>query len=219
MRCGTVNPEKATTCIWCLSPLPARKADALVPSSPDTKVSRFLPRRGSRVIAGAMVLVAIGALGYYGFRRASLVDAPQPGAASSEAGGRSAPADAGVISRDAAAGAKSAKADDTNSVSRNPLSPAARAAANQPRAGRQPVESQEGKAAAAAVTRSQTINAGRPSEPGPSHQEACTEALAALGLCATKPEAGKAGGEEPTPECTAAAAALGLCPRTTQRRE
>jgi hypothetical protein len=167
-----------------------------------------------------MVVAAIGALGYYGYRRASLVGAPQPGAASSEAGGRGAPAGAGIIARDAAADAKSAGADHTSSA---PLAATARAAANPPRAGRQPVESQKGKAAAAAaITRSQTINVGRPGEPGPARQEACTEALAALGLCATKPEPGKAGGREPSraAACTAEQAALGLCaPTTTQRRE
>ena len=94
------------------------------------------------------------------------------------------------------------------------------AAANEPRAGRQPVKSQEAKA----------------SEPEP----ACTEAVASLGLCAAKPvqkkepetaaavEAvikrpqttgtGNAGAQEPP--CTEAVAALGLCtPKPTQRRE
>jgi len=222
LRCGTVNPAKATTCIWCRSSLPESKAGALVPSSLAAKVSRFLPRRTSGVIAGAVVLAAIGALGYYGYRQASPVDAPQPEATSSEAGDRGAPAGAGIIGGDAAADAKSARADDTSPASGNPLVPTARAATNQPRAGRQPAESQEGQAAAAAITRSQTINVGRQGEPGPSHPEACTEALAALGLCATKPEAGKASGQGPprAPACTAAEEALGLCaPRTTQRRE
>jgi len=161
-----------------------------------------------------VVVAALGALGYFGYRLA--FDEPSPGTASSEPG-RDAPAGAAVIGRDAAADAKSA--DDTSPA---PLAATARPAANPPRAGRQPVESQEGKAAAAAVTRSQTTNAGKTGEPGPSRQEACTEALAALGLCATKPEAGKAARREPSrePACTAAAAALGLCtPGTTQRRE
>lgn len=156
------------------------------------------------MIAGAVVLAAIGALGYYGYRQASLVDVPRPEAASSKA----------------AADAKSA--DDASPESGNPLAGTARAATNPPRAGRQSIESQEGKATAGAITRSQTINAGRPGEPEPSRQVACTEALAALGLCATKPEAGKAGGQEPSRSaaCTAEQAALGLCaPANTQRRE
>jgi hypothetical protein len=169
-----------------------------------------------------MLVAAIGALGYYSYRQASLVDVPRPGAASSEASGRGVPASVGVIGRDEAADAKSAKADETSPASGNPLAATARAATNPPRAGHQPVESQKGKAAAAAITRSQTINVGRPGEPGPSRQEACTEALTALGLCATKPEAGKAGGQEPSraAACTAEQAALGLCaPTTTQRRD
>ena len=203
LRCGTVNLVKATACSWCRSPLPERKAGALAPAS-RVKVFTLLPRRISRVIAGAVVVAAIGALGYYGYRQASPGDVPPPGSASSEAAG----------------GAKAA--DDSSSASANPLATSARAVATPPRVGRQPVESQEGKAAPAAVTRSQPINAGRPGAPGPSRQEACTEALASLGLCATKPEAGKAGGQESSraAACTAEQAALGLCaPTTTQRRE
>lgn len=91
-----------------------------------------------------------------------------------------------------------------------------------PRPGRSP--------AAAPVTRSPAI---RP--------ESCTEAVAAMGLCATPAQqkeagsaaaaeaairrpgttsAGKSGGQEPPPPCTEALAALGLCtPQITQRRE
>ena len=177
-----------------------RKAGALVPVSPPAEV--FLPRRTSRVVAAAVVLAALGALGYYGYRQASFVDKPSPAAASAET----------------AATTNSTKADDDTGPA--PLVTPARAAPNPPRAARQPVESQEGKAAPA-IARSQTVGAGRLGE-GPSRQEACTEALAALGLCATKPEAGKAGGQEPSRavECTAATAALGLCPPgTIQRRE
>jgi len=162
-----VNPVKATACSWCRSPLPERKAGALVPASP-VKVFTFPPRRISRVIAGAVVVAVIGALGYYGYRQASPADVPRPAAASSKA------------VDDAKA------ADDTSSASANPLATPARAASNQPRAGRQTVESQEGRAASAANTRSQTINAGKAGEPVPSGQEACTEGLAALGLCAPR---------------------------------
>lgn len=197
-RCGAVNSANATVCIWCHGAFPAHKAGALVAAA-SAKV--FLPRRTSRAIAVAVVLAAIGALGYYGYRQTALVDEPRA------AGG------------EAAAGAKSA--DDTSTSSGNPLATPARAAANPPRAGRPPVESREGKSAAAAITRSQTISPGKSGE-APPRQQACTEGLEALGLCATKPETGKASGPEPTgaAACTAEAAALGLCaPRTTQRRE
>ncbi len=234
-RCGTVNPVAATVCCWCRAQLPGRKG-ALVPVSPAAEVSTSLPRRRSRVIAGTAVLAAIVVVGYYTYRQRSLADAPQPPAASSEASGRGAPAGAGFISRDTVADEpKSASADNSagltglaTSPPGTPLAAPVRAAANPPRADRQPVKSQEAKA----------------SDPGPLSSEACTEAAAALGLCATKsvqkketetaaaveaaikrPQtagAGNAGGQEPPhPQtCTEALAALGLCAaKPTQRRE
>ena len=235
-RCGTVNPVTTAVCCWCRAQLPGHRERALVPVSPAAEVSRSLPRRRSRVIVGTAVVAAIAVLGYYTYRQRSLAGAPQPPAASSEASGRGAPAGAGFIGRDAAADEpKSAGADDSagltglaTSPPGTPLAAPVRAAANQPRADRQPVKSQEAKA----------------SEPAPLRSEACTEAAAALGLCATKsvqkkePEtaaaveaaikrpqttgAGNAGGQEPAhPQtCTEALAALGLCaPKPTQRRE
>ena len=238
-RCGTVNPVAATVCCWCRAQLPGRKG-ALVPVPPAAEVSTSLPRRRFRVIAGTAVLSALVVVGsalviagYYTYRQRSLADAPQPPAASSEAGGRGAPADAGFIARDAVADEpKSASADNSagltglaTSPPGTPLALPVRAAANPPRADRQPVKSHEAKA----------------SDPGPLRSEACTEAAAALGLCATQsvqkkePEtaaaveaaikrpqttgAGNAGGQEPQ-TCTEAVAALGLCaPKPTQRRE
>ena len=216
-RCGTVNPIRATVCCWCSGQLSGHRSS---------------PRPRARVIAGAAVLAAVSVLGYYTYRQLSLAEAPQPPAASSSSG-RVAPAEAGFLDADAAAGdTKPAGADDgarpispATSPSETPPAAPMRAAANQPRAGRQPVKSQEAKA----------------SEPGVFRPEACTEAAAALGLCATKsvqkkePEtaaveaaikrppttgAGHAGGQEPTrPQtCTEAVAALGLCTQT-QRRE
>src|SRR3989475_8350763 len=239
-RCGTVNPVAATVCCWCRAQLPGRKG-ALVPVSPAAEVST--PRGRFRVIAGTAVLTALFVVGsalvvvgYYSYRQRSLADAPQPPAASSEASGRGAPAGAGFISRDAVADEpKSASADNSAGLTSlatsplgTPLAAPVRAAANQPRADRQPVKSQEAKA----------------SEPAPLRSEACTEAAAALGLCATKsvqkkePEtaaaveaaikrpqttgAGNAGAQEPphSQTCTEAVAALGLCAANpTQRRE
>src|SRR5882672_187834 len=239
-RCGTVNPVAATVCCWCRAQLPGRKS-ALVPVPPAAEASTSLPRRRFRVIAGTAVLAALVVVGsalvvagYYTYRQRSLADAPRPPAASSEASGRGAPAGAGFIGRDALADEpKSAGADNSAGLTSlatsppgTPLAAPVRAAANQPRADRQPVKSQEAKA----------------SDPAPLRSEACTEATAALGLCATKsvqkketaaavevaikrPQtagAGNAGGQEPPhPEtCTEAVAALGLCaPKPTQRRE
>ena len=211
-RCGTVNPAKATVCCWCKDPLPGR---------------RPLPRPRSPVIVGTAVLAAVAVLGYYTYRQRSFADAPQPPPASSGAGVRSAPAEAGVLDRSAAAGdTKSAGVEDSAALTSSAAPPAAplRAAADPPRAGRPPVKSEEAKAI----------------EPAPPRSQACTDAAAALGLCAVKsaqkkePEtaaaaeaavkrpqttgASKAGGQDPT--CTEAAAALGLCtPKPIQRRE
>src|SRR6267143_5088445 len=183
-RCGTVNPVAATVCCWCRAQLPGRKG-ALVPVSPSAEVSTSLPRRRFRVIAGTAVLTALFVVGsalvvagYYTYRQRSLADAPQPPAASSEASGRGAPAGAGFIGRDAVADEpKSAGADNSAGLTSlatsppgTPLAAPVRASANQPRADRQPAKSQEAKA----------------SEPAPIRSEACTEAAAALGLCATK---------------------------------
>jgi hypothetical protein len=217
-RCGTVNPVKATVCCWCQGPLAGRRAS----------------RRPSPVVVGAAVLAAVAALGYYTYPQLSLVDARQPPAAGGE--NSAAPASPAAPLLETAppetAPPETALADPT------------RAAANQPRAGRQPVESQEAKAPAAPIARSQAISASRAGEQGPSRPEACTDAVAALGLCTAKPvqkkeaetadaikaaiarsqasDAGKAGGQEPPRQeaCTEAVAALGLCtPRPTQRRE
>ena len=100
----------------------------------------------------------------------------------------------------------------------------------------QPVETPEVETAAAPVTRPQAVNAGRAGERKPPRPEACTEAVAALGLCSYKGEGaagpattpprktdlGKADGREPAdPQtCTEAAAALGLCaPKSIRRGE
>lgn len=216
-RCGTVNPVTATVCCWCSGQLSAR---------------RSLPRRRSRVIVATAVLAAVTVLGYYTYRQRSYAEAPQPPAAMSEGGGRDATAGAGFLDGDAAAGdKKSAGADNgagltspAASPSGTPPSAPVRAAANPPRAGRQPVKSQEAEASGPELFRS----------------EGCTEAAAALGLCAAKSiqkketetaaaaeaaikrpqttRAGNAGAQEPP--CTDAVAALGLCtPKPIQRRE
>ena len=227
-HCGAVNQVTAIACYQCRGKLPGRRTDALESSSPAAEVS---PHRPSRVIIGAVVLATIAALGYYSYRQRPLAEAPQPPAASSEPSGRGGPSGAGLTGA-ATAPSESPPADPT------------RAATSQPRAGRQPVESPEAKAAVVAITRPQGVNAGRAGERGPSRPEACTEAVAALGLCTPKPvqkkeaetsaaakaaiarpqttDAGKAGGQEPrrAEACTEAVAALGLCTlKPTQRKE
>jgi double zinc ribbon protein len=219
-RCGTVNPVRATVCCWCSGPLAGR---------------RSLPRQRSRVIVGIAALAAVAVLGYYTYLKSSYADAPQPLPASSDSSVLRAPVDAGIPGGDAAAGGpKSASAEDSAGPTDSAASPfetppaePLRAAAGQARAGRQPIKSQEAKAG----------------EAGSLRPEACTEAAAALGLCATKSVqnreaetaaveaaikrppatgAGNAGRQEPPrPQtCTEGIAALGLCTqKSTQRRE
>jgi len=238
-RCGAVSDVTATVCYQCHGQLPGRGTDALDSVLPAAEVSRPVPRRRSRVIVGTAVLAAIGVLGYNSYRQRSPVDAPQPAAASSEASGRGSPAGAGVGRRDAAAGDTTpAKADDSarpaspaTRLPETPLAGPTRAAANQPRADRQPVESRETKVTAAPIASPQVIDAGKAGRQKVSRPEACTESIASLGLCtpesvqmkeAETAAAGKAGVQElPRQEaCTEAVAALGLCaPIPTQRRE
>jgi len=91
----------------------------------------------------------------------------------------------------------------------------------------QPVETSEAATAAVPVKRRQAIDTGRAGERKPPRPAACTEAVAALGLCATNggaaagaaienlqtTDVGKTGAPEPSDsrKCTEATAALGLC--------
>jgi hypothetical protein len=248
-RCGAVSDVKATTCYQCHGPLQGRGTDALDPASPAAEVSRPLPRRQSRVIVGTAVVAAIAVLAYYGYRQRSLVDAPEPQAASSEGGGRGAPVGAGVIRRERVVGeTTSPNADNSNRPASLATSPApfadpTRETEIPPRAVRRPVESRNATAAAAPIVRSPATDAGKARRLEPPRPVACTESVAALGLCppgsvqkkeaetavATKaiarPQAnaaGKSGGQGPPRQeaCTDAVAALGLCtPGPTQRRE
>ena len=119
-RCGAVSQITATVCYQCGGQLRGGGTDALTPSSPVAEVSTPLAWRPSRVIVGTAgvivgtaVLAAIAVLGYYTFRQRSYADAPQPPAASSDSSGPGAPATAGFLDGDAAAGAtKSTSAED-----------------------------------------------------------------------------------------------------------
>jgi double zinc ribbon protein len=215
-RCGAVSDVAATTCYQCHGPLRGHGTDALEPAPPAAEASRPLPRRHSRVIVGTAVLAAIAVLGYYSYRQRSLVDAPQPQAASSEASGRDGPAGAGAIRRDAAAGDTTpARADGsapTSAATSPPKTPLADPTRESPpRVVRRPVESRNATAAAMPIARPQATDAGKARRLEPPRPLACTESVAALGLC--PPESVKAGGQEPPRQeaCTQAVAALGLC--------
>jgi len=250
-RCGAVSDVKAATCYQCHGPLQGRGTDALDPAPSAAEASRPLPRWHARVIVATAVVAAIAVLGYYSYRQRSLVDAPVPQAASSEASGRGAPAGGGVIRRDAVVGdTTSPNADKSVRPAGPATSPPEPSLADPtrdteipPRAVRRPVESRNATAAAAPIVRPQARGAGKARRLEPPRPVACTESVAALGLCPpgsvqkkeaetavatraiARPQAnaaGKAGGQVPPRQeaCTEAVAALGLCtPGPTQRRE
>jgi hypothetical protein len=188
-RCGVVGQVTATVCFWCHGPLPGRRADARVLSSPGIRAFRLLLRRPSLVIAVAAALGAV--LVYANYRQPSPIEAPRPSAASNESSDRGAAVES---------------------------PPAERPAAKTP---------------APAAPRPQATSAGRAGERQPPRSEACTEGVAALGLCATEAKAAAAAirdrqttdagtevGHEPSdPACTEAAAAAGICAGPAQRRE
>jgi hypothetical protein len=267
-KCGAVNQVAASVCYQCRSqlrghgtadaPAPPLSADAFTESLPNTFVSeslpiavvpQSLPRRRSQVIVGTVVVVVIAALGYNAYRQRSPQDEPRPQAGS----GASDPnAFTGVVRRDAAVGVSASpsgtgagRASTAILPSGTSLAAPAPVVVDQPRTGRQPVESQKAKAAVPAAALPQAVSASKAGTPGgPFVHEACTEAGAALGLCVMSPARKKtpetaaadsaavgrapatgsrsSGGQEPArpQECTEAVAALGLCPPgITQRRE
>ncbi len=242
-RCGAISDIAAGTCYQCGSQLPGRGTDTLAPPLTATAVAVPSPRRRSQMIIGTVVLAVFAMLGYYAYHQRTLVDASQPSAASSEPRGRSGPASAGIIRKDAAAvDTVPAKADNsTRPATSPPGTPSAGptpAAVNEPRADRQPLESREAKAVAAPIARTPADERGSIRERGASPSQGCTEAAATLGLCAPKLiqkkeaetaaatkaaiarpraiDAGKAGKTEPLRReaCTEAATALGLCAPT-----
>jgi double zinc ribbon protein len=213
-RCGVVGQVTATVCFWCNGPLPGRKPEANVGLSPAARISRRLLRQPPLVIAGTAALAAIVIVGYATTRERSPTEAPLPPAASSETSRSGAP----VETPPPAASSETSRGGAP--VETPP-----------------PAEALEVKTAAPPVARPQAINTGRAGERKPPQPEPCTEAVAALGLCAAKGEAatarpaiehprttdvGKAGEQGPADPraCTEAAAALGLCtPKPIQRRD
>jgi len=233
-RCGAVSDVKATTCYQCHGQLPGRETAAHDPASPATEFSKPLPRRQSRVIVGTAILAAIVVLGYYSYSQRSLVEASEPQAAIGDASGRGAPVGAGVIRWDAVANG-SVPTRAATSLPGIPLAVPKRATEIPPRAVRRSVESRNATVAVAPIARSQATDAGNARRLEPPRPVACTESVAALGLCPpesvqtkeaetaaaikapiARPQAnaaGKAGGQAlPRQEaCTEAVAALGLC--------
>jgi hypothetical protein len=250
-RCGAVNDVSAATCYQCRGQLTGGKAEvpeAVVPAAEPARRRRYGFPQMSITVA---ILAAIGALAYYGLAQRVPVDAPPPVSAAGEASDRAVPANAGVIRRDATATEASAINPDASAhatieppASSPPKPTKVRAAASPSRAERRALESPKQRAASIATTGPQASTAGKAREGGAPSPVACTEQVAALGLCPPEsvqmkqaetatpgktpiasPRAaggGKPPGQERThgETCTEAVAALGLCaPESTQRRE
>ena len=256
-KCGAVNPVAASICYQCRIPLrghstadapaPPVSAHAFGESLPDAFLSeslpiavvpKSLPRRRSKVIVGAtaVIVVAIGALGYNAYRQRSPQDEPRPQAASSEATARSAAG--GPVGRNAVTGAAGPAAAAVL-PSGNALAVPTHGVVDQSRASRPSAESQKARPAAVAATRPPAANAGTTGEPRPARSDACAAGVAALGLCGVvaaqgndaqraiaaeaharrpqAPDADKAGKPDPQ-ACAEGVAALGLCPAGTLQR-
>ena len=232
-RCGAVSDVTAITCYQCHGQLPGRGTDALDPAPPAAEVSRPMPRRQSRVIVGTAILAAIVVLGYYSYSQRSLVEASEPQAAIGDASGRGAPVGAGVIRRDAVAD-DSVPTNAATSPRGIPLAVPTRETETPPRAVRRSVESRNATVAVAPIARPRETGTGKARRLEPPRPVACTESVAALGLCPpdsvqrkvvekassaraiAHPQANaasQAGGQEPPRQvaCTEAVAALGLC--------
>ncbi|MDH3320244.1 MAG: hypothetical protein OEO84_11230 [Betaproteobacteria bacterium] len=181
-----------------------------------------------------MAIAAIAVTGYYGYRQSSLVEVPQPAAAS---GARR--ADAAPVKSDETAQPVSPPAAPLET----PIADRAPVVETEPRADRESEKSRPANAAAGQIARPRASAAGK-ARNQQLRQEVCTQSVEALGLCTMTPEErrqaeavaalkaasarpeatgpGPAGAlEAPRPEpCTEAVEALGLCARgSTQRSE
>ena len=248
-RCGAVNDVTAAACYQCHGQLSGRGTNALDIPQPAAETSKALPRPRARVLVGTAIFSVIALASYFSYRQASNVGAAQSPAASGGASSHGGRDGAGVppqnaMVSDMTPGKRNDSIPPMNSAtaqSRIPLAGAAPAAANQPREGRQSEESRAAKVATAPLARTKGTNEGRVSEREQSRAVACTESVAALGLCTLKPaqktgaeaavtikpviarskaaDAGRAGRQEGRRQdsCTEGATALGLCaPRPIQ---
>jgi hypothetical protein len=211
-RCGAVNDVTATACYQCRDPISGPR-----PGAPDQiapHASKPSPLRKSRLAVGAAILVLVS-LGYYGYGKRLPIDSTQPLAARNAASGPDNRTDTGVASREGPIRVTHTVKADERAESADPSHSDSGPASKEP------------KLAVKPVTRAKAVSTPKPGEPGPPGSEACTEPLAALGLCTFKtgiarPQSvalGKSAGQE-SPRgqtCTTAAAALGLCtPQLTQ---
>ncbi len=239
--CGAVNDVSAIACHQCRAPLQGARKETPDSALPAAEAAGTAIRHRPAVLFALAAFAAIVALVFFGYREFLQREAPSEPAASGDTAARAGLAKTGVIGRDAAAGEAGAGPADSNVTpagSATPFSGKSRAredsVARKPVSeGHEPVESQGANAAAETAVRSREVSEVNPGGQESPKKEACTEAVAALGLCTIKPaaaagvrpqavEAAKGGGQ-PTPReeaCPAGVAALGLCPpESTQRRQ
>ena len=231
--CGHINPADARFCSSCgglLIPLPGRVAEAPEPPhSPD--VAKRTSKPTSRVLIGVLVAVMTAVLGYEGYRKyaqtfTGVPDSiertirytqpyggflpPPPTAATNDT----------TVGQDAGASGGNAVTGAVTRPKEVEPAPAPIPAAPPP----EPVRAESPRPVPAPKPVTAPPREIRNAESPPA-QRACTEAMAALGLCATpqasapapRPQAeearkAQAGQEQaPKPGCPAASAALGLC--------
>jgi hypothetical protein len=248
-RCGAVNDVTATACYQCHDPFPGRKPGAPEPDQPAPQASKPLPLPKSRLAVGAAILVVVSISGYYGYSKRWLIDPSQPPAAGNDAIRPDNRTDAGVALGEAAIRVThTARADESagpvgSAFAKReiPVPNAKPAPAGPSRSDSEPAGSRKSKLAATPATQAKAGSTARSGERGLPGDQACTEPVAALGLCTFRPGEKKdtekaspepaeiarpqsvvlgktAGQESPGGQaCTTAAAALGLCtPQLTQ---
>ena len=198
---GADVPDPASASTDMVIVLPEGGADVPDPAAASAETLRPLSRPPMRLTAGvwAARTAALAVLAIFGYQVYKMLfyaefpfeKAPLSTAVSGEVKERREAGASGTIGRNAAAGDMApAKADDSAQPTspatlppETPLAGPTRAAANQPRADRQPVESRETKVTAAPIARPQVIDAGKAGRQKLSRPEACTESIASLGLC------------------------------------
>jgi len=182
-RCGAVSDVTATTCYQCHAELPGRgaeAADAVAPAAGE--ISGPGRHRYVQVSIGLAVVTVVAALGYYGYLQYSVDRADRLPAASGEA-----PAGSGAVRREATAGIATPAGNDDDVPPALPATlPPEPALADAPgtAAERPPVEPRAANAAAGRIAPPGAAGAGTTRGQEPLRQEVCTEAIAALGLCA-----------------------------------
>lgn len=175
--CGAVTDVATTTCYQCHKPLPWHDAGAVTVSQTAAEAAKPAMRWQRPVMAGVAVLAAVAALGYYGYRQRTVVDASTPAAAGGVPRAAMDTPQVKAVLAPAVAGATAKAGGGSERVP--PAACTAEAAAlgtcapqSLPQKVEQPIRE----------TRSPLADTAKPGT-----VEGCAEAVAALGLCAAVP--------------------------------